>query len=198
MALRFISHKEISFRNLLGMLRTPPQAMMNYYSNLFLSARFVLGDQPEKVRFLEKEVRRVECLVGVFPTEDSFNKQEYLMHLFSQRQQFEKDLMSLNSMYEAAPDEERTEIEQAYQEVQKKVEELNAKEYYYLFKLQPIMSLKMIEIYMDNNMDLKSWFKENGQRITQLELASELDRVKVWVYQEAVQLMPYVRFTKLE
>ena len=198
MALRFISHKEIAFRNLLGMLRTPPQAMMNYYSNLFLSARFVLGDQPEKVRFLEKEVRRVECLVGVFPTEDSFNKQEYLMHLFSQRQQFEKDLMSLNSMYEAAPDEERTEIEQAYQEVQKKVEELNAKEYYYLFKLQPIMSLKMIEIYMDNNMDLKSWFKENGQRITQLELASELDRVKVWVYQEAVQLMPYVRFTKLE
>ena len=59
MALRFISHKEIAFRNLLGMLRTPSMAMMNYYSNLFLSAKFVLMEQPEKIIYLEKEIRRV-------------------------------------------------------------------------------------------------------------------------------------------
>jgi hypothetical protein len=56
----------------------------------------------------------------------------------------------------------------------------------------------MIETYMDNNMDLKSFFKEQGRLVTQMELNSELEKVRIWIYQEAVQQMPYVRFTKLE
>jgi hypothetical protein len=60
------------------------------------------------------------------------------------------------------------------------------------------MNLKMIETYMDNNFDLKSFFKEHGKVITQMELNSELEKVKIWVYQEAVEMMPYIRFTKLE
>jgi hypothetical protein len=198
MALKFISHREIAFRQLLGMLRTPPQAMMNYYSNVFLSARFVLSDQPDKLRFLDKEIRRVECLVGVFPTEDSTFVQDKLYQLFSERQSLMMDMTRLESMYDAATKEEQKEIEEAHKEITAKVKQINAKEHYLLYKLQPIMSLKMMETYMDNNMDLKSYFKENMQAVTQLELASELDKVKIWVYQEAVQLMPYVRFTKLE
>jgi hypothetical protein len=180
------------------MLRTPPQAMMNYYSNVFLSAKFVLSDQPDKLRFLDKEIRRVECMVGVFPSEDSLIIQDKLNQLYAERQELEMDMTRLESMYDSATDADKKEIEQAHQEIVEKKKQINAKEHYLLYKLNPIMSLKMMETYMDNNLDLKSYFKENLQRVTQLELASELDRIKIWVYQEAVQLMPYVRFTKLE
>ena len=198
MALRFISHKEIAFRQLLGLLRTPPVAVMNYYTNLFLSARFVLSDQPDKIRFLDKEIRRVECLVGVFPDGESSIIQDKLDELTHQKRVFQADLMRLESMYDNASEEEKKEIIATHDVVAKKITDVDRKEHFLLFKLNPLMNLKIIETYMDNNMDLKSFFKEHGKVITQLELMSELERVKIWVYQEAVQLMPYVRFTKLE
>ena len=198
MALKFISHKEVSFRNLLGMLRAPPIAIMNYYTNLFLSAKFVLSDQPEKMRFLDKEIRRVECMVGVYPTDNSSVIQDKLWQLFGERKQLELDLRRIESMYDSSTEDEQKELMKTYQEVEKKISAVNAQEHYLLFKLQPVMDLKMLEVYMDNNVDLKSFFKESGHKIMQLEVNSELEKIKLWVYQEAVQIMPYIRFTKLE
>jgi hypothetical protein len=198
MALRFISHKEIAFRQLLGMLRAPPVAVMSYYSNVFMSAKFVMGDQPEKLRFLDKEIRRIECMVGVVITPESGLIQDKLQQLFGERYQLEEDLRRIESMFDSAKEDQQQELMKTYQEVQDRIKVINGKEHFLLFKLQPMMDLKQMETYMDNNLDLKSFFKENGKLITQLEINSELDKLKNWVYNEAVQLMPYVRFTKLE
>lgn len=198
MALRFISHKEVSFRNLLSLLRTPPVAVMGYYSNLFLSAKFVFGDQPEKTRYLDKEIRRVECKVGVKRTPDSDAIQQKLAELTSLEKDFEAQKHQMESLHEVADLERQKEIELIYRGLAEQMDEVSRQEYNLLYKLTPLMDLKMIETYMDNNMDLKSFFKENGKVVTQMELNSELDRIKTWVYQEAVQLMPFIRFTKLE
>jgi hypothetical protein len=198
MALRFISHKEIAFRNLLGMLRTPPIAVMNYYTNVFMSARFVFGDQPVKIRFLEKEIRRVESLVGVEQTWDSNQIWDEFTQINTERKTIEYDMRRVESMFDSATKEEQEDIIKLHQELTEKIRKLNGKEHYLLFKIQPLMDLKQIETYMDNNMNLKSFFKEHGKKVTQMELNSELEKIKIWVYQEAVQLMPYIRFTKLE
>lgn len=198
MALRFISHKEIAFRQLLGMLRTPPVAVMNYYTNLFLSARFVFGDQPEKIRRLDKEIRRVECMVGTHISANTHQIEQKLKELANLRKEYENDINRLESLYENADEDAQKEIQQAYEEVQKALDNIDKHEYFLLYKLEPLYNLKMIETYMDNNMDLKSFFKEHGKVVMQMEVNSELEKIKIWVYQEAVEMMPYIRFTKLE
>jgi hypothetical protein len=198
MALRFISHKEIAFRQLLGMLRTPPVAVMNYYTNLFLSARFVFGEQPEKIRHLDKEIRRVECMVGINRTAESYEIQSDLSHLANLKRDLDAERQHMERLYDLAGDEGKKELEQIFRGLAQQMDEIDRQEYNLLFKLQPLMNLKIIETYMDNNMDLKSFFKEGGKVVTQMELSSELDKIKIWVYQEAVEMMPYVRFTKLE
>lgn len=198
MALRFISHKEIAYRQLLGMLRTPPVAVMGYYSNLFLSARFVFGEDPDKIKHLEKEIRRVECMVGIWYQPDSYIIQEKLAVLARLRAETERDIERLESLYESTPEEGHAEIEQAFQIISRGMVQMNNMEYTLIFMLLPMMNLKMIEIYMDNNFDLKSWFRENGNKVTQMQINAELEKIKIWVYQEAVQMMPYIRFTKLE
>lgn len=198
MALRFISHREIAFRQLLGMLRTPPVAVMNYYTNLFLSARFVFGEQPEKIRHLDKEIRRVECMVGINRTAESYEIQSDLSHLANLKRDLDAERQHMERLYDLAGDEGKKELEQIFRGLAQQMDEIDRQEYNLLFKLQPLMNLKIIETYMDNNMDLKSFFKEGGKVVTQMELSSELDKIKIWVYQEAVEMMPYVRFTKLE
>ncbi len=198
MALRFISHREIAFRQLLGMLRTPPVAVMNYYTNLFLSARFVFGEQPDKIRKLDKEVRRVECMVGVKRTPDSDAVQRELLRLNADKNMCEAELQRIEGIYHSSNEQDKKQLEMDFRELQSKMDRLENQEYQLLFRLTPLMPLKQIETYMDNNMDLKSFFKEHGRLVTQMELNSELDQIKVWVYQEAVEMMPYIRFTKLE
>jgi hypothetical protein len=198
MALRFISHKEIAFRQLLGMLRSPPVAVMSYYTNLFLSARFVFGEQPEKIRFLDKEIRRVECMVGVRIEAGSDEIQRKLDDISYLKRMLDLERQRLEALYENLGDAGQKEIEQIFKEVSQTSDMLDGQEYHLLQQLTPIMNLKMIETYMDNNFDLKSFFKEHGKVITQMELNSELEKVKIWVYQEAVEMMPYIRFTKLE
>lgn len=198
MTLRFISHRELAFRQLLGMLRVPPYAMLNYYTNLFLSAKFVFAEQPEKVRFIDKEMRRIECMVGVLQTSDSWAIQELLWKIWARQAEYRDDMLKIEAIIEGVDEKEREELIAVYNQILEKNRKLEIMEHYLLFKLQPLMDLKMIEVYMDNNMDLKSYFKEHGRKITQLELGAELDKVKKWIYGEAVQLMPYIRFTKLE
>jgi hypothetical protein len=198
MALRFISHKEIAFRQLLGMLRTPPMAMMNYYSNLFLSAKFVLMEEPQKVVYLEKEIRRAECKVGVQPTSDSQIILKILDNLYAIERQLETYKHRVESIYETSSEEEQAEVGKAYQEIENQLKEIAKKEHYYLFRLQPLMPLKEIETYNDNFNNLKAFFKEGGKKVTQLELMGDLDKIKVWIYSEAMQIMPMIRFTKLE
>jgi hypothetical protein len=198
MALRFISHKEIAFRQLLGMLRSPPVAVMNYYTNLFLSARFVFGEQPDKIKYLDKEMRRVECMVGVQRTPDSDQIQKDLQDLSMLKRELELMRQQVESIYELSDDQNKEELEKMFRDISGQLDLLDKKEYYLLYRLTPLMPMKQIETYMDNNLDLKSFFKEHGKLITQMELNSELDKVKVWVYQEAVEMMPYIRFTKLE
>lgn len=198
MPLQFVSHKEISFRQLLGMLRAPPVAVMNYYSNVFLSAKFVLSDQPEKVRFLDKEIRRVECMVGVKPTANSRQIQDEFFNTFAKRKKLEENVAKIEGIYESVDKSEQEKLMKVYHDTQDAIQKLNNQEHILLFKLEPLMDLKTMETYMDNNLDLKSFFKEHGRVVTQLEISSELDKIKNWVYDEAVKLMPYVRFTKLE
>jgi hypothetical protein len=198
MALRFISHKEIAFRQLLNMLRSPPVAVMNYYTNLFLSARFVFGEQPDKIKYLDKEMRRVECMVGVQRTPDSDQIQKDLQDLSILKRELELMRQQVESIYELSDDQNKEELEKMFRDISGQLDLLDKKEYYLLYRLTPLMPMKQIETYMDNNLDLKSFFKEHGKLITQMELNSELDKVKVWVYQEAVEMMPYIRFTKLE
>ena len=176
MALKFISHKEISFRTLLGMLRTPPVAMMNYYTNLFLSARFVFGEQPDKIKFLDKEVRRVECMVGVELTPDSDAIQYELKELGQGKKELVAERMGIENVYEKIDEKDedkQRKIEMIYGSVSQQIDEIDRKEYILLNKLTPLMNLKMIETYMDNNMDLKSFFKEGGRIVTQMELNAD-------------------------
>jgi hypothetical protein len=180
------------------MLRSPPVAVMSYYTNLFLSARFVFGETPEKIRYLDKEIRRVECMVGVRIEKGSDEIQHQLADISSLRKMLDNDRERLEMLYEGFGEEKQKEIESIFRGMSEMVEELDRQEYHLLFKLTPLMNLKMIETYMDNNFDLKSFFKEHGKVITQMELNSELEKVKIWVYQEAVEMMPYIRFTKLE
>jgi hypothetical protein len=180
------------------MLRTPPVAVMNYYTNLFLSARFVFGEQPEKIRHLDKEIRRVECMVGINRTAESYEIQSDLSHLANLKRDLDAERQHMERLYDLAGDEGKKELEQIFRGLAQQMDEIDRQEYNLLFKLQPLMNLKIIETYMDNNMDLKSFFKEGGKVVTQMELSSELDKIKIWVYQEAVEMMPYVRFTKLE
>jgi hypothetical protein len=198
MALRFISHKEIAFRQLLGMLRSPPVAVMSYYTNLFLSARFVFGEQPEKIRFLDKEIRRVECMVGVRIDVESDKIQQELAKIQQVKYLLENERQRLEAIYDGVDEAEQKEVEDMFRDVSELAEGLERKEYFLLYKLTPLMNLKEIETYMDNNFDLKSFFKEHGKTITQMELNAELEKIKIWVYQEAVEMMPYIRFTKLE
>jgi len=198
MALRFISHKEIAFRQLLGMLRTPSMAMMNYYTNLFLSAKFVLMEQPEKIVYLEKEIRKVECKVGVMPTSNSETILKILNNLYAIERQLEADQHRVESIYETSSEEEQDNVGKAYQAIETQLKEIAKKEHYYLFRLQPLMPLKEIETYNDNFNNLKAFFKEGGKKVSQLELMGDLDKIKTWVYSEAMQIMPYIRFTKLE
>lgn len=199
MALKFVSHREIAFRNLLGMLRAPPFAMMNYYSNLFLSARFVFGEFPDKLRYLDKEVRKVECMVGLMQNSETLPIKEQLRSLQQQRMVIENKMQRIEPLFEAAQRiDEQGSVQQLYDEMVQQVRQIDEQEHQLIFRLTPTMNLKMIETYMDNNYDLKSYFKESGRKVTQLEIAGELDRLKRWVYMEAVEMMPYVRFTKME
>jgi len=199
MAVKFISHREIAFRGLLGMLRTPPVAVMNYYSNLFLNARFVLGEDPRKLRKMDMETRRVECLVGVEHSPDNDKIQRAIRKITDLIRIYEEDKEEIESKWrEGVSREEQKLIQEAHREVADKISDLEEQEYRLLLKLTPLMNLKMIETYMDNNMDLKSFFKENGRIVTQMELGAELDKIKTWVYQQAVEMMPNIRFTKLE
>ena len=198
MPLQFISHKEITFRQLLGMLRVPPYAMLSYYSNLFLMAKMVLIDEPEKVRYLDKEIRRVECMVGVVRTAVSTQIQRKIRELGQEKAVLEADLLRITSMFDSAEKEMKEELIETHEQVLKKTARIDAQEHYLLFKLTPKYNLKMIEQHTDNNIDLLSFFKEDGVKITQLQLVSELDNIKLWIYQNVAQRMKYVRFTKLE
>ncbi len=198
MPLQFVSHKEIAFRQLLGMLRVPPYAMLSYYSNLFMMAKMVLIDEPEKVRYLDKEIRKVECYVGVVRTSTSPQIQRKIRELGQEKGMLEADLLRITSMFDSADDELKKELIEAHEEVSKRVATIDAQEHYLLFKLIPKYDLKIIEQHTDNNIDLKSFFKEDGVKRTQLELVSELDKIKLWIYQNVAERMKYVRFTKLE
>ena len=198
MPLQFISHKEITFRQLLGMLRVPPYAMLSYYSNLFLMAKMVLIDEPEKVRYLDKEIRRVECMVGVVRTTVSTQIQRKIRELGQEKAVLEADLLRITSMFDSAEKEMKKELIETHEQVLKKTARIDAQEHYLLFKLTPKYNLKMIEQHTDNNIDLLSFFKEDGVKITQLQLVSELDNIKLWIYQNIAERMKYVRFTKLE
>lgn len=172
--------------------------MMSYYTNLFLSARFVFGEDEAKIRHLDKEVRRVECMVGVRIEAGSDQIQAQLQDIDRLKNRLNEERMQLEALYEKSDERGRKEVESIFQEVAETAEELDRQEYHLLYKLTPLMNLKMIETYMDNNFDLKSFFKEHGKIVTQIELNSELEKIKIWVYQEAVEMMPYIRFTKLE
>lgn len=198
MPMRFVSHKEIAFRQLLGMLRAPPVAVMSYYSNVFQSAKFVLSDQPKKIRFLNKEIRRVECMVGIHDPQSHKKILDELNRLYAEHKKLEHDLMRIESMFDNADPDEQKELVEAYKKVEDAIDKNDARQHFLLSKLQPLYDLKTMETYMDNNLDLKSFFKEYGRVVTQLDVTSELDKVKNWVYDEAVKLMPYIRFTKLE
>jgi hypothetical protein len=183
------------------MLRTPPVAVMNYYTNLFLSARFVFGEQKSKIQYLDKEVRRVECRVGVVWTTESDAIQKELLSIANLKRQLESEQREIELTFDRIAEndkEHQKRIQGIYRSLAEQVDELDRKEYILLFKLTPLMGLKELETYMDNNMDLKSYFKETGGKVTQMELSAELEKIKIWVYQEAVQMMPYIRFTKLE
>lgn len=180
------------------MLRSPPVAVMCYYTNLFLSARFVLGDQPERIRHLDKEIKRVECMVGVRRKPDSDRLQRELIEFGWLRKGLEKEMQGLEAIYENTPEEMHPKIEAMFQEISEQMQIIEIREFQLLNQLEPLMNLKMVETYMDNNFDLKSFFKEHGNRVTQMELNAELEKIKIWVYQEAVEMMPYIRFTKLE
>ena len=155
--------------------------MMSYYSNLFLSAKFVLMEQPEKVVYLDKEIRKVECKVGIVNTGYSETILKILINLYEIERQLEADQHSVESIYETSSEEEQAQVGQAYQDIEAQLKEITKKEHYYLFRLQPLMPLKELETYMDNNMDLKSFFKEGGKKVTQLELMGDLDKIKVWI-----------------
>jgi hypothetical protein len=180
------------------MLRSPPVAVMSYYTNLFLSARFVFGETPDKIRYLDKEIRRVECMVGVVINAESDEIQRKLADISTLKKMLDTDRQRLEALYEGLSEDKQKEVENIFRELSGVAEDLDRQEYHLLFKLTPLMNLKMIETYMDNNFDLKSFFKEHGKTITQIELNSELEKVKIWVYGEAVEMMPYIRFTKLE
>ena len=161
MPLKFVSHKEIAFSHLFGMLRTPPIAMMNYYSNLFLSAKFVFSGDDSKIRFIDKEILRIESMVGVREEKDSKKKLEQARELGLKRKKLEHELEELYAMIGIVTDEEESEkVIEKYKETKKKIDELNSKEYMFYHSLKPIMKLKEMETYMENNMDLKSFFKE--------------------------------------
>ncbi len=198
MPLQFISHKEIAFRQLLGMLRVPPYAMLSYYSNLFLMAKMVLIDEPRKVRYLDKEIRRVECLVGVVRTATSTQIQRKIRELGQEKEVLEADLLRIQSMFDSADEKLKNELKETFEDTNKKIATIDGQEHFLLFKLTPKMDLKMIEQHTDNNINLKSFFKEDGVKLTQLELVSELEKIKLWIYQNVAERMKYVRFTKLE
>jgi hypothetical protein len=198
MPLKFISHREVSFRNLLGMLRTPPQAMMTYYSNLFMSAKFVFGDNPETIHYIDKEIRRIECMVGYYKTLESLELMAKINSLSAEKYVLERQKSLLEARWGITPEEEQSKLMEDFEKVEKKLNELNNQEFFLYSQIEPLMNLKQIETYMDNNMDLKSYFKEGGQKVYQMQLLGELDRLKIWIYQQATEMMPYIRFTKME
>lgn len=198
MPLRFISHKEVTFRQLLSMLRTPPFAMMNYYSNLFMLAQLVMSGQPDKTAYLEKEIRRIECIVGVHRTEDSGRIQKELEVLKHRKRYLLIDREHLMFKFQRATEEEGKALEVDYGKLQSAIDAIDFEEHRLLLYLTPLMNLKMIETYADNNLDLKSFFKEGGKKVTQMELQAELDQAKKWIFMEVGQMMPHIRFTKLE
>ena len=137
-------------------------------------------------------------MVGVQRTSDSDQILDELNQLAILRRDADAERQRMEKLYDLADKGKKKEVELIFNGWAEQMDVLERQEYHLLFKLQPLMNLKMIETYMDNNMDLKSFFKENGKIVTQMELSSELDKIKIWVYQEAVEMMPYIRFTKLE
>lgn len=199
MPLQFISYRELAFRQLMGMLRTPPFAMMSYYSNLFLTARFVLSDQPEKLKYLDKEIRRVEIKVGIKRTQESYDTLKMLQKIWYQQKSYKDDMAKIEVMVASLDkQEERNELIEVYKRLADDHDKLELQEHYLLFKLEPVMDLKTVETFMDNDINLKSYFKEGGVKVLQLDITSELEKIKNWIYEEATEIMKYIRFTKLE
>ena len=53
-----------------------------------------------------------------------------------------------------------------------------------------------MERYMENNQNLKSFFKEGGKKITQFQIEAKLEEVIDWMNDLASDEMKYIRFTK--
>jgi len=191
------TYKEIAFRQFFDILKTPSIAMLNYYQNLIRAFHYLFADQPDKIRYLEKEVRKIELAVGI--VREPENVKKYRLYQQFKKEKLEPLQKEIDFLEKAFPFDNDKLFAKALKILENdyvELDKLNFKEYSLVMDIKPKMDLVTMEQYMQNSMNLKSFFKEDGKKITQLQIYSMLNNLVDWMNEQASKEMKKIRFTQ--
>jgi len=188
--------REIAFRNFYELLKTPSYAVLGYYKNLLRAFRSLFADNPEVIRQMRRKVREAELMVGVVRTPENLSKYREYMKLKQMESELEQELEFLSNYLPIENQWMNRMLGTIYNRNIEKLRELRYKLFRLIMSIKPLMSLSTMERYMENNQNLKSFFKEGGKKITQFQIEAKLEEVIDWMNDLASDEMKYIRFTK--
>lgn len=188
--------KEIAFRNFYEILKTPPMAMVGYYKNVIRAFTNLFYSRPELIHELNSRIREIELLVGVLPTETNLIAYQEYKWVASRLDAYKKDYALLEAYLPLVDDLFLSHIiEGVLEHLSHRIEDFTIRVRRKLLQVQPIMNLASIERYMENNANLKSFFKEGGVKVTQFEIEDKLNQLIDWMNEVASDEMQSIRFT---
>lgn len=188
--------KEIAFRNFYEILKTPPMAMVGYYKNVIRAFTNLFYSQPELIRELNSRVRQIELMVGVLPTTQNLQAYNEYKELSKRLAEYEKEYSFLEGYIPLIDDLYVISLlAGVMQNVTNKIQDFSKRTRRKLLQVEPSMSLSSIERYMENNVNLKSFFKEGGNKVTQFEIEDKLNKLIDWMNEIASDEMQNIRFT---
>lgn len=189
------TYREVAFRQFFELLKTPPMAVLGYYKNLVRSFNYLFSNNPDKIRHLEKEIRKVELMVGSIKTPENILRMRTYKEFKKRIESFKEEVDFINRYFPTPESKTNNMLLDVLKDDIAILSELEEEEYRLIMSITPKIEMPTIEQYMQNSPNLKSFFKEEGKKITQLEIYNALNTTVDWMNQEAAQEMRKIRFT---
>jgi len=190
------TYREVAFRQFFELLKTPPMSVLGYYKNLVRAFNYLFSNNPDKVRYLEKEIRKVELMIGSVKTPENISKMLVYKKFKIKIESFKNEVTFINRYFPTYDSKTNNMLLDILKNDLTFLSELEDEEYRLVMSIKPKIEMSVIEQYMQNSPNLKSFFKEDGKKISQLTIYNTLNKLVDWMNQEAAQEMRKIRFTQ--
>ena len=189
------TYREVAFRQFFELLKTPPISILGYYKNLIRAFNYLFSNQPEKIRYLNKEIRKVELMVGYKRTSENIQNYRKYKQFMNDFNLLKEELDFLDNYFPTNDSKTNELLLKILQQDMDAIANYEDEEYALIMAVQPKIEMPVIEQYMQNSMNLKSFFKEDGKKISQLQIYNALNKLIDWMNIQAAKEMRRIRFT---